>query len=262
MKKTALLILFMLSFPAFSYAALQPSREELFFRANQAFREARYSEAAHDYESLIEKGHASGHLYYNLANAYFKMNRLGAAILNYERAKLFIPRDADLTFNLSYAQDRKTDAVTPPGQVVSSVFFWLNSFNLAELFRIFIAFHGAVFAVLLLRLRVRNDLTYYLLTASLFFLFGSGVSLSLKYYEALSDDRGVVVAKQADVLAGPQAGDTLLFRLHEGATVVQERFEPDWRLISLPDGKRGWIRESDVESIMDRRLKPKLTPFL
>lgn len=261
MKKTAVLILFLLAFPALSHAALPHSGEEIFFRANQAFREARYSEAAHDYESLIEKGHAGGHLYYNLANACFKMNRLGAAILNYERAKIFMPRDADLAFNLSYAQDRKTDAVAPHAQAVSSVFFWLNSLSLAELFRVFIAFHVALFAVLLLRLRVRNDLTYYLLTALLFFWFGSGVSLSLKYYEIFSDNRGVVIAKQADVLAGPQAGDTLLFRLHEGTTIVQERFEPDWRLISLPDGKRGWIRESEVQSIMDRRLKPRLMPF-
>ncbi len=261
MKKATLLILFVLFFPIFSPAASEPSGEELFFRANQAFREARYSEAVEAYQRLIEQGHASGHLYYNLANACFKMNRLGPAVLNYERARFFMPRDADLSFNLSYAQDRLTDAVAPPGQAVFPVFFRLNSVSLAELFRVFIVFHVMVFAVLLLRLRVRSELTYYLLSASLFLWFGSGVSLGLKYVETLSDDRGVVVAKQADVLAGPQEGDTVLFRLHEGTTVSQERFEPDWRLISLPDGKRGWIRHADVESIMDRRLRSKVVPF-
>lgn len=265
MKKT---LLYMLMIPVLVIVLSGPARagrgqsgEELFIKSNQAFNEARYSEAVQGYEQLIGSGYASGHLYYNLGNAYFKMNRLGKAILNYERAKVMLPRDADLSFNLAYAQDRRVDAVSPPGQMISSIFFWLNSFNAPELFWIFVVFHIVIIAVLIVRMMVRNDWSYYIFIAVLLFWFVSGLSLGLKFYVTASDDRGVVTAGLSEVLAGPQSGDTVLFRLHEGTVVRQERFEPDWRLISLPDGKRGWMRDADVMSIMDARLRQKLMPF-
>ncbi|HQI01664.1 MAG TPA: hypothetical protein PLF54_04795 [Deltaproteobacteria bacterium] len=242
-------------------ASPQSSGDELFFRANQAFREARYAEAAKDYEALIASGYAGGHLYYNLANACLKSDRLGVAILNYERARLLIPRDADLAFNLSYAQDRRTDAVQPPAQTISSVFFWLGSFNLPELFWTFAALNAALFAVLILRVFAKSDWSYYVFVTLLFLWLAGGVSFSLKLYETSSDDRCVVISRQADVLAGPQAGDTLLFRLHEGTVVHGERSDSGWKLISLQDGKRGWIRSADVGAIMDNRLRQKLIPW-
>jgi len=252
---------FVFIFPCHAAASSQRSDDELFFRANQAFREAHYAEAAKDYESLIASGYGGGHLYYNLANACLKSNRLGVAVLNYERAKLLIPRDADLTFNLSYAQDRRTDAVQPPAQAISSVFFWLGSFNLPELFWAFAALNAALFAVLILRLFAKSDWSYYLLVTLLFLWLASGVSFGLKLYETYSDDRCVVISKQADVLAGPQVGDTLLFRLHEGTVVHGERSDSGWRLISLQDGKRGWIKSQDVGVILDSKLRQKLIPW-
>lgn len=252
---------FVFIFPCHTRAASRNSGEELFFRANQAYREARYAEAARGYATLIDSGYAGGHLYYNLANAYLKTNRVGYAILNYERAELLVPRDADLSFNLTYAQDRRTDAPPPPEQAISSVFFWLGSFNLSELFWAFAALNAALFAVLVLRVFAKSDWSYYLFVTLIFLWLASGVSFGLKLYETSSDDRCVVLSKQADVLAGPQAGDTLLFRLHEGTIVRGERSDSGWKLIRLQDGKRGWIKASDIGVIVDDRLKSKLIPW-
>src|SRR3989304_5337713 len=85
--------------------------EELFFQANQAYKSGNYEEASKIYSELIINGPVSGHIYYNLGNSSFRQGDLGAAILNYERAKTLIPRDADLAFNLGYARERIRDAV-------------------------------------------------------------------------------------------------------------------------------------------------------
>ena len=77
-----------------------------------------------------------------------------------------------------------------------------------------------------------------------------------------SDRRAVVVSKTADVLAGPETGDTVLFRLPEGTYVVRERSEPSWILVSLADGKRGWMKARDAGEIVDRNLKARLLPFM
>ncbi|MEA2040503.1 MAG: hypothetical protein U9N82_11880, partial [Thermodesulfobacteriota bacterium] len=60
--------------------------EETSFKANQAYKERRFKAAIDGYEQMIRSDHANGHIYYNLGNAYFKEDRLGRAILNYERA--------------------------------------------------------------------------------------------------------------------------------------------------------------------------------
>ena len=39
--------------------------------------------------------------YFNLGNAYFRLGELGKAIRFYEKARVLIPRDEDLNFNLS-----------------------------------------------------------------------------------------------------------------------------------------------------------------
>jgi hypothetical protein len=235
--------------------------DEVFFKANQDFREGRYAEAARGYGELVSSGQADGHVYYNLGNAMLKMNRPGSAILDYERARLMIPRDADLAFNLSIALDKSSDAAGPPAKALSSVFFWLQSFSLPELFWLFALFHVLLFASGAFWLFRRTDWSYYLLLVCSFAWFTGVLSYGMKYYEIATDRRAVVVSPTADGLAGPEAGDTVLFRLHEGAYVTRERSEPSWVLVSLPGGKRGWMKAADVEGILDRNLRARLLPF-
>lgn len=47
------------------------------------------------YESLLKKGEAA-EVYYNLGNSYYKADDIAKAILNYERALLLQPGNADI----------------------------------------------------------------------------------------------------------------------------------------------------------------------
>jgi len=108
------------------FAADKPSAEELYFEANRAYKEDRYPEAIDGYLQLIGQGYVNGHLYYNLGNAYFRAGQIGRAILNYKRARLLIPRDADLNFNLHYALDQTQDAISADQNFLNQAFFWLG----------------------------------------------------------------------------------------------------------------------------------------
>jgi SH3-like domain-containing protein len=77
----------------------------------------------------------------------------------------------------------------------------------------------------------------------------AGLSFGLKWYQVAGDDRAVILDKEVNVMAGPDAGDTILFRLHEGAAIVHEREEDNWALIRLPDNKRGWVETLTLEKI-------------
>ena len=115
------------------FAADTPSAEELYFEANRAYKEDRYPEAIDGYLELIGQGYVNGHLYYNLGNAYFRAGQIGRAILNYKRAELLIPRDADLNFNLRYALDQTQDAIAADQNFLNQAFFWLGDITFREL---------------------------------------------------------------------------------------------------------------------------------
>ena len=226
------------------------TEEELFFRSNQAYKEGNFSKAIEGYRELIRSGMKSGHLYYNLGNACFRLNNLGKAILYYERAHLFIPRDADLNFNLGYARDQTQDALPQSRSFIGLTFFWLDSLSRSELVLCFAVVNLIIWLVLLARLFHRPEWTYYLIFFLLILWLLAGSSLGLKWYQEATDNRAVIIEEEINVLAGPDSNDTVLFQLHEGTIVCHERSEDGWSLIRLPDEKRGWVRAGTVERII------------
>ena len=231
-------------------AADTPSAEELYLDANRAYKEDRYQEAIDGYLRLIGSGYFNGHLYYNLGNAYLRSGQLGRAILNYERAQILIPRDADLNYNLRYALDQAQDAISPDQNYLKQAFFWLEDLTLSELMWGFAGLNMLFWGILFLRLFVRPEWTYYVFIVLLIFWLVGGASLGVKWHQVESDSRAVILDNEVDVLAGPDSNDTVLFKLHEGAIINRERVEDDWSLIRLSDSKRGWVESSTIEQIL------------
>ena len=160
-----------------------------------------------------------------------------------------MPRDADLNFNLSHARDQILDAI-PESQGFSQVaFFWLDSLSLYELFWSFALLNVLFWGVLLTRQFHRSEWNYYLSVLLVVFWCIGGVSFGLKWYQVGTDDRAVVLEQEANILAGPDIQDTVLFKLHEGAIVHHERSEDGWSLIRLQDNKRGWVKAEVIERI-------------
>lgn len=235
----------------FSYGALDNPWEELLFNSNQAYKEYRFQEAVNGYEQLIRSGRKNGHLYYNLGNAYFRLNDLGHAILNYERACLFIPRDADLNFNLRHARDQIRDAIPQSHNIIGMTFFWLNELNLEELFWGFAILNALFWGTLLGRLLLKWEWLFYSFLVLLIVWPISGISFGLKWHQMATDDRAVILEKEVNILAGPHIQDTVLFKLHEGTVVHYERSEDGWSLVHLPDEKRGWVNSNAMERVME-----------
>lgn len=237
---------------AISFPHLSPgSAEEIFFEAGKAYKKGRFRKAIEKYNLLIKSGYINGHIYYNLGNAWFRLNRIGRAILNYERAKILIPRDPDLKFNLSYAQKKTIDEIPHNRDILHTIFFWLDSLNLHEVFYTFAIINILFWGMLVAYLFFKKDWIYYILITFLILWLISGSSCALKWYWIQTDNRAVILAKEESVLAGPHEGDTILFKLHEGAIVHYERSEDGWTLIHISIQKRGWIKNSDLGRIKD-----------
>ncbi len=105
--------------------------------------------------------------------------------------------------------------------------------------------------ILIIRFFKKSEWTYYLsIILAIFIGIGLG-GFGLKWHGLATDNRAVILAKEVQVRAGPDPGDTVLFKIHEGAIVHYERPEDGWVLIHLSKDKRGWIPATQVERIVE-----------
>ncbi len=123
MKKFIFIGIFLLG-TIFSFS--NPKHDSLLVKGNQFYNEGVYHEAIKTYLKIIDSEVESAQLYYNIGNAYFKIDDLASAILYYEKAKKINPNDDDIIYNLGVANSRIVDKI----ESVPEIFFkrWWNQF--------------------------------------------------------------------------------------------------------------------------------------
>jgi len=235
--------------------------ENIFFKANQFYFNGEFDKAVQLYESILKshqfhffltnlifKSESRGELFYNIGNCYFRLGQKGKALLNYERARRFIPRDADLKYNIEYVHDLTEDNLALPENIIGEI-FGVNFFSQTELATVFCLGNLMLFLFLTIRIFFRAEWIFYVIIVFSICWIVSGISFGIMLKQTIFDDRVVILAKEVDVLAGPDKEDTLLFKVHEGTLAYQERNESGFSLIRLPDSKRGWLVSSAIEAI-------------
>lgn len=220
--------------------------ELLFDKANTAFQEEKYTEAIKIYEEVINSGMASGKLYYNLGNAYYKNKEIGKAILYYEKAKLLMPENENLRFNLKLANVKVKDRIeVPPDSFVIKIHKKvINLFSLpvwSIIFSLLLLTAAILFFVQnltpKLKIKAITNMIISLMLIAVFTLY----PIYSKYSMEELTKKGVLVDSDGDVYAAPDAESTKLFSLHEGIVFTILGSDGNWVKIELIDGKQGWI---------------------
>ena len=85
--------------------------QSVFDKGNDQYRKGNYQEAISAYESILKGKKESCDLYFNLANSYYKLNKIAPAIYYYEKALLISPNDKDIRNNLKFAKNRTIDDI-------------------------------------------------------------------------------------------------------------------------------------------------------
>ena len=227
----------------------------LFEQANQAYEEGRYEEAGRFYEEILASGTMHGAVLYNLGNAYFKMNRLGEAILAYERAQLLLPRDEDVAANLLLARELTVDKIAQedPPLPVRWLTYPARALNINELtwvsFILYLLTTSLVVIGIWTRpVRWRKKVLVSALIAGVL-LVVAGSSLAGKIYRQTSAGKAVILAAAVDARSGPGDDYTRIFTAHEGTAVRVRQRREGWYLIALPNGLGGWIPDETAEFI-------------
>lgn len=225
-----------------SPVAAQPdSLNHQFERANAAYAQGQYDRAADAYQKILNTGHASAALYYNLGNAYVRLDRLGHAIRYYEKARMLRPNEPRVTHNLEQA--RRQAGVypgrLPPRGLAGLVQNWSPlALFVAGWLLLSSGLAIAVFWTGPGREGVeRPPLVWGVVAGSLLLV---AVAMGTSYLQSVRQ-RAVVVADQASLRATPTPDAHPDTTLPEGTMVNVQDHRSQWTEVRLGDGTGGWV---------------------
>lgn len=248
--------LILLSILLFTGVAFAGELDVRFESANQIYRSGDYLKAAKLYEEILSQGYEGPALYYNLGNCYYKLNKIPAAILQFERARKLDPDDEDINHNLALANLRVVDRVDP----IPDLFYlnwwrkWsnLNSANVwASLAVGFLWLALLLFAALFFPYRsflLRRILSSLALILLVLFIMSISAAID-RHGREQEQDYAIVFSASTDARSAPDPQSTSLFVLHEGVKVQLLDHVGDWNKIRLADGKIGWIPATTFQII-------------
>ncbi len=233
------------------------AQQALFDEGNRLYQEGDFSAAAASYGAVLEGGFESAEVYYNLANAHFRLGDVAHAVLNYERAARLDPANEDIRANLALVTRMLQDRIEPlPRFWVLSAFEWWMTLVprgwLEAVAAVCYVLLGSATVLLVLgrfggRRAVALRRIAYVGAVGTVILGGT---LLVREAGWATPEQAVVMAAEARVLSAPsEDGGLTVFTLHEGTTVRIDRRTEEWAEIVLADGKVGWLPLDVLEGV-------------
>lgn len=229
--------------------------QDNFEAGNKFYRQDKFEEAVKAYENVLKTKQHSAELYYNLANAYYKLNKTAPAIYYYEKALVLNPDYSDAKNNLQFAQNMTIDDIKPVQQVGFGkiIHDFTSSYTYDGWAKIAIGF-----SILFLLFFIGYYFSATTLLKRIFFvgLFIALIALVLSVASAIAEkasyenDRpAIIFADTVGIKNEPKENADNAFMLHEGTKVQIIETLDNWRKIQLADEKEGWVNKDALKEI-------------
>lgn len=234
-------------------------------QADSAYKGQNYGQALKLYTAAKDSLGPSATLYYNIGNCYYRLNRPGKAIVNYERALRLDPLHDEAATNLEFVNSKLTDRPGERGTFIGNV---LDSSANA------VGSDGWAMIAVLCFIFTVGAILLYIFTSNIMLrkvgFFGGGLMILLCVLAvffsfrsaaiALSDHTAVVIEASTILSTSPRqpanAQEEALV-LHEGArmnvldsvTVKTDSTSTTWLDVEIDNQHRAWINAKSVERI-------------
>lgn len=248
-----LYLLLLLAMPLFSLG--NDKVNALFEQGNQLYAKAHFQQAVQAYQQILNQGYQSAVIYYNIGNAYYKLDDMPSAILYYEKAHKLAPNDEDISINIQLANLKIADKIEPQPEFF--VTRWWHSFilflpadtiaGLSILF--FIAGFGLLVWYLFTGSYITKRTTFYAGIIAIFtgLIFTFIANRQVSYFD--SHHRAIVFSNSVIVKGSPDVNGKPLFVIHNGIKVDITQTNQNWIEIQLPNGNSGWITIDNIKDI-------------
>lgn len=223
-----------------------------------------YLEAIRLYKAAIERDGSSAVIYYNLGNAYYRVDSLAKAIIYYERALRLDPTDEDARANLEYVNSkiidvRPTDGIT--NILVEKTMLMLSPNGWAMLSIVIFVIVLLLAAGYIFSRNIRLRKVYFFAAIVVFLINIVSVVIAINAASVVSGNKEAVVVVESTQLstspATPLNESQKAMLLHEGSKVkvIRELSTPNdprvkkWVEVEAVGDNRAWIDAEAIEVI-------------
>ena len=235
--------------------SIQGQAQGLFNEAAQNYKNEAYKKAIEQWNSILDNGQHSAALYYNIANAHYKLNQVGPSIYYYEKALALAPNDAQIKTNLTFAQNAKVDAITPLPKTIFSKWYTTiaRQFTFDGWALLAVLFSG-LFSILFLgyyfagaEQKKRLFFTTAIICSCLFVLVFTMASVS--YKDLQKNVFAIVFSEATDVKSEPKTNSDTIFVIHEGTKVQLLETDGLWTHVAIVNGVEGWMPSVELKKL-------------
>jgi hypothetical protein len=188
---------------------------------------------------------------FNQANADARNEKTGLAILNYERALLLAPNDADIAANLQFARAKAALPDAPENWFAHSLTFarpntlaWLGSFGVML----------AGMSLILVRLHPRRRLAFRSLTVVGALLVAIAIGSAITTWPKVNE--AVVLTGETPARISPVSNAEATFKLLAGETVTVCAEHQGFALVQTSAGRSGWVSRADLARVVSQSGDP------
>ena len=223
---------------------------------NTLYKQGNYQEAIDVYETIVFRSQKqSPELYFNIANCYYKLNKVAPTIYNYEKALLLNPDFEAAKNNLEIAKKLQIDDI----KVIEKVGIGKMIQNLTSTFHYDTwAWISVIFSMLFMLFFAgyyfsEGSLIKRLLFSGMLVVFAFGsISLASAIFEKTHSQNlkpAIVFAEVTSLLLSPKSSSKEIMKLHEGTKIFVLSTEKRFKKVQLTDNVVGWIDEKSAKEL-------------
>lgn len=248
MKRIIVILLFFTA-----HFVLAQAVNDTFAKANTLYKEKKYSEAIKLYDEIENSGKVSSELYFNLGNAYYKLNQVAPSIYNYEKALLLDPLNEDAQNNLIIAKrltlDRIEELPKSIFQKINDNFLQKLSYDTWAVITVLLSFVASFLFLMFYFSYTPSKKRLFFTTSILsFILLITTLAITFtQYNQSKSNIEAIVFNEEVEIKNAPTDDSDAIFTLHEGTKIKVLDAVDDWNKIKLADGKIGWVKSNVIK---------------
>ena len=236
-----------------SILSAQINLESIFSQANELYNKGSYIEAINNYKEIIKNDFHSAELYYNLGNAYYRLDSIASSVYYYEKALQLNPNDREIIDNLALVNKTLVDEIDPiTTPLIESILKSLSNIFYFETWGYISIFFSFLIVALFLSYYFANSsrikrLTFILLCISSILMLASLINGNKGYDNYVNNEYAIINSYETDLKTEPNFRSETLFMLHEGTKVQVIENYNNWIKVRLVNGQVGYIQLIDVK---------------
>lgn len=206
---------------------------------------AQAATAAQPNANSVAPGGYSAAALFNQANTDARSGKTGPAILNYERALLLAPNDADVAANLHFVRAKAGLLDAPENWFARSLTFarpnalaWVGSFGVLL----------AGMSLIFVRLHPQRRLAFRTLTVVGALLVVTAIGSAITTWPKVNE--AVVITGETPARITPVSTAEAAFKLPAGETVTVCAEHQGFALVQTSAGRSGWVARTDLARVV------------